>query len=477
MKTKIVSIILSFILISNSINAQEKELELFNETFPKLGNELKCSTEAEATQIDSKTVKSFRVELKRLSGALDDINAYKYDALVDEAAKVFINKKLKRRDLKILTDLINSKRNKIIAYMGTLTKFGADSVYCQRMLSLFDQEYNSKNYNQAYKYWNFLYHFYPRSSLRLYARGTSIITTKYKEEKNEEIKEKWLDTLKQVYDQRMRFFNEKSKGFVLGKKGRDILKLNKKDLDDAYKILGESIDLEKEKSEELVLSDYMKATDELFKQKKIDAAKFVDNYNKVIELLNKRRSIVSDKDRIENTIKYIDLIFSKSDAASCDNIVEAYQAKFEKSPDDVQLLKKIIKILIDKKCNKTDLYFDIVVALDKAEPTAFSSYGIAKMYFFKKKYETSKKYFDKAISMETNDSLKAKYLYETAVVLTEMGKKIEARKKALEADEANELIRKYSRYPNKEKAVWLSIYAGTKITVGCWINESTKARF
>ncbi len=67
MKTKIVSIILSFILISNSINAQEKELELFNETFPKLGNELKCSTEAEATQIDSKTVKSFRVELKRLS--------------------------------------------------------------------------------------------------------------------------------------------------------------------------------------------------------------------------------------------------------------------------------------------------------------------------------------------------------------------------------------------------------------------------
>ena len=341
-----------------------------------------------------------------------------------------------------------------------------------------------------------------------------------------------------VYDQRIKYFTtaEKTKGFVIGKKGRDLLKLSPNSLERAYKILAESINLEQANSDELILSDYMKATDEMFKKGKVEADKFVENYNKVSDLLNKKKEKSKDKDRIEQVIKYIDLIFSKSDATSCENIVGTYKVKFEKSPNDVELLKKIVKILIDKKCNETELYFSVVVALDKAEPTAFSSYGIAKMYYFKKDFEKSKEYYDKAVGMETSDSLKAKYLYETAVVLNEMGKKPAARTKALAAaklranygapymliatlyassgcatitspkvsnklpgisywvavdklikaktidpsitKEADDLIRSYrGRYPNKEKGVWLNIFKGTRVTVGCWINESTKARF
>ena len=159
MKKKIISIflILPFIFLSNNINAQEKEKELFNETFPKLGNELKCSDNT--AQLDNKTVKAFRVELVKLAGALDDLEAYKIDVLVDEAANVFTNKKLKKRDIKLLEEMIGNTRNKIIAYMGSLTKFGADSVFCTRKLALYDQFYNAKNFNEAYKHWNFLFTF------------------------------------------------------------------------------------------------------------------------------------------------------------------------------------------------------------------------------------------------------------------------------------------------------------------------------
>jgi hypothetical protein len=46
------------------------------------------------------------------------------------------------------------------------------------------------------------------------------------------------------------------------------------------------------------------------------------------------------------------------------------------------------------------------------------------------------------------------------------------------AEKANALILAYSRYyPNKEEAFFENVHEGNTFTVGCWINETTKARF
>jgi len=548
MKTRFISmvLILSFIFLSNNINAQNPEQELFNTAFPKFGNELKCSDNI--TKMDNKMVKVFRAELNKLSDANDDIVAYNAGALAEENSKVFTPKDLKKLDTKNLQKIISDMRSKIIAYMGSLTKYGADSINCIRNIALFTQSYKSKNYKAAYKYWSFLFQFYPKSSLNIYSRGTSVIQWKFKTEKNKELKQKWVDTLMLVYDQRVKYYLSRRypKGYVIGKKGKDLLKYSPKDFEKAYKILEESVNLQKVNSQDGILFAYMQATDAMFKKKKIDAGVFIDNYNKISDLLNQRLTKVKKNDAVKKTIENVDLLFRKSDAASCENIVAIYKVKYKAAPNDIELLKKIAQILDDvagksknateaKKCTDSQLYFDVIIGLDKDKPTALSSYRIAKMYFLKGNNGKSKEYYEKAIGMETNDSIKSKYLYESAIVLNKLGKKAAARTKALEAAklnpnygapylliatlyassgcnkitspkaaemqgvsywvavdklvkakaidpniiaDANKLINQYrSRFPNKEKGVWNNIFKGTKVTIGCWINESTTARF
>ena len=152
----------------------------------------------------------------------------------------------------------------------------------------------------------------------------------------------------------------------------------------------------------------------------------------------------------------------------------------------------------------------------------------------KKEYGKATEFLKKALELETDDSLKAKYYFKLAQVSNEQHNRPLARtyaRKAIElrsnygaaymligtlyaasgctslsnpegelsrisywvavdklvqakkvdpsiAEQANKLIGQYSRnFPNKEDAFFLGITNGKKVTVGCWINEPTVARF
>ena len=200
----------------------------------------------------------------------------------------------------------------------------------------------------------------------------------------------------------------------------------------------------------------------------------------------------------------------------------------------MELLEKIAGILDDKECTDSQLFFDVAVKLNELKPSAFSSYSIANMSLKKEEYGKADEFLRKAIELETNDSLKAKYYFKLAQVADQTGKKVQARtyaQKAISlrsnygapymliatlyaasgcksltepegelarisywvavdkliqakkvdpsiASQANKLIAQYSKnFPNKEDAFFLGITNGSKVTVGCWINEKTTARF
>ncbi len=130
MKKRLVSLmIVTVLFMSIKLMAQSPE-ELFKEAFPKLGNELNCSDDK--ASLTEQEVAEFRTELKRLAEAEDDIVAFNAGALTEENFKIFTNKKLKKADTEKILVLISDKRNKIIAYMGTLTKYGADEMECKK---------------------------------------------------------------------------------------------------------------------------------------------------------------------------------------------------------------------------------------------------------------------------------------------------------------------------------------------------------
>ena len=534
MKKRLVSLMIVFVLfLSVKVFAQSPE-ELFKTAFPKFGNELTCSSDK--TSLNAEEVKAFRNELKRLADAEDDIVAYEAGALTDENFKIFTNKNLKKQDTNELRKIITAKRNKIIGYMGTLTKYGADEMECKKSITLFKDAMKRKSFDDAYTYWNYLFHYYPMSTKSIYSKGTGLFAYLYNKANADE-KSAWVDTLMMLYDQRIKYFgNDKKypKGYILGRKGRDLLKYRKDDVEEAYAILKESVKLQGANSEDAVLLTYMQATEGMFVNEKVEADVVVDNYSQISDLLAKRLASLQKKTKTIKAIDGVDAIFANSQAATCTGIVGAYEKKFKESPDDVELLEKIAKILDNKDCTDSQLFFDVAIRLNELKPSPFASYSIANMYLKKKEYKKANGFLDKAIELETSDSLKAKYYYKQALVADKLGQKSQARSKANKAislrkgygapylliatlyagsrcntmtkpdgelsrvyywvavdklvqaksvdpsiaADANRLIGQYSKnYPNKEDAFFFGITKGTKVTVGCWINETTTVRF
>jgi len=519
--------------MSVKLMAQTPE-ELFNGAFPKFGNEINCSDEKES--LNTEEVTEFRNELKRLSEAEDDLIAFDAGALTEENFNVFTNKDLKKADTEKLLALITDKRGNIIAYMGTLTKYGADEMECKQSIALFNDAMKRKNYDDAYVNWNFLFHYYPMSTKSTYSKGSPLFNYKYNKAPKEE-KSLWVDTLMMIYDQRIKYFGKDKKyptGFILGRKGRDLLKYRKNNVEEAYGYLKESVKLQGVNSEDAVLLTYMQATEGMFVNEKVEADVVVDNYSQISDLLTKRLAALQKKTKIQKAIDGVDAIFANSDAATCTAIIGAYDKKYKASPDNVELMEKIAGILDDKDCTESQLYFDVIDKLNKINPSAFTSYGLANMSLKKEKYADARTYLKKAIELETSDSLKAKYYYKQALVANKLGQKQQARTYANKAislrkdfgapylliatlyassgckqmtkpegelsriaywvavdkliqaksvdpsitADANRLIGQYSKnYPNKEDAFFYGVTKGTTVTVGCWINERTKVRF
>jgi len=534
MKKKVISLMLvSVLFVVGKTFAQTSE-EIFSEAFPKLGNELKCNDSK--AKLTAQEVADFRAELQKLADADDDLLAFNAGALTDENFKVFTNKKLKKADTEAIAKIIHEKRNKMIAYMGTKTKYGAEEMECKKAIALFKQSVKQKSYDDAYGYWNYLFHYYPMSTKSIYSK-TGFLKYQYNKSKTSEEKNAWIDTLMMVYDQRIKYFGNDpkySKGFILGRKGRDLLKYRKTSIKEAYGYLYESVKLQGAKSEDAVLLTLMQATEGMFVNGEAEADIVVDNYSMISDLLAKRIGAVKNKTKTQQAIDGVDAIFANSKAATCEGIIGAYEKKFKANPDDLELLEKIAKILDDKDCTDSQLYFDIVEKLNKMKPSAFTSYGLANMSLKKNEYNKANEFLKKAIELETSDSLKAKYYYKLALVSNKQGQKQQARTyankainlrkdygapylliatlyagsgcttltkpegelsrvsywvavdklvQAKNADpsitaDANKLIGQYSRnFPNKEDAFFLNVTKGKRVTVGCWINESTTARF
>ncbi len=539
MKPKVITLIFICSLLFSSMSnlmAQDVEQELINGAFPEIKGGLLDESKETLSQSD---VADLRKVLDKINDAIDnDLKAFRYDALTAENSKVFEYKKLKKAkkkmDLDKLEKMLANERNKIIAYMGDKAQYGADPNECKKNLALLQQASKRKKMEEAYKYWNFLFHFYPRSSKMIYSKGAEIVEYKYQQTKDE----KWVDTLMLIYDQRIKykfFGNGKyPEGYILGRKATDILRHNKDDVEKAYPIFQRAIDLQKEKTECAVLLSFMQATDGMFVKGKVDAAEVVDNYTKLNALLEKRRANEPDNDIARQALGGVNAIFIKSEASTCEQLIPAFQKRFDKNKGNIDELEKIARMLSLKDCTDSDLFSEVAVEIDRLRPSALSKYALSMRFARDKDYAKASDYMQQAINMETEDTLKARDYYKLALFADAERKKSQAKSYALKAIEFNpnygspyillatmyassgcsqlvspqgelhnigywaavdkliqakkadpsvteyvdKLIRRYSGgYPNAEKAFMIGVTRGKTVRVGCWINETTTARF
>ena len=413
----------------------------------------------------------------------------------------------------------------LISFDGiSQNKWGNDSVACITNLSLFREYYKQKNYEDALTPWRWVYKNCPRSSGNIYKNGPTIIKSLMKSDPTN--KELYVDTLMQIYDQRIQFFGKE--GFVLGRKGSDLINYDLKRFEEAYNILKKSFDLEGNDSEAGALSSLMKAATYMQKNSLLEKSDIVRIYTEISTAVD--FNLANNKSKSKYYLKTssnIESLFTPY--ANCDDLISIFSYRFEENAEDIALLKKIIKTLESKECINDDLYFKVSSKLYELEPSALSASKMGKMCIAKKEYSKAIEYCNESVELEEETNLKSKYfliladayrnsssytLARNAVykslelkkgwgeayislgniyvaAATSCGNSFEqktvywvavdafrmASKDDEVADRARKSINTYSKYfPSTEECFFNNVNKEDTFKVSCWINQSTKVR-
>jgi tetratricopeptide (TPR) repeat protein len=427
-------------------------------------------------------------------------------------------------------------------------KYGDDSVKCVEDLSLYRESfkqwkasnYTSPSVDHAYRYWKRVFANCPSASENIYVDGVKMLDYYISQTKDPKQRQTLIDSMMLVYDTRIELFplhyqtGEPQKGAILARKGVDLYQLDPSAYEQVFEILSESIALDKaHTSAPAYVYDFRAAT-KMAQKGEIDTATVVDIYDQIseyIEINLKNAKAVNNEGEIavyESIQGNIESTFEPF--ATCRDLVKIYQVKFDKTPNDVELLKKITKILDKRRCQEEPLFFAATVNLYKLEPTPESAYMIGKLYLKQERYSEAIPYMENATNMEDKDRVADAYIF-LAQAYKGLGNFSKARAVALKgielrpgwgepyifigdlyaisandcgdndltkkvaywaavdkyykakqvdpslSEDADKRIKTYSVYfPPTEVLFFYNMSEGDSYTVGCWINETTTVR-
>lgn len=412
-----------------------------------------------------------------------------------------------------------------------MTPSDASEAMCKEQLSLYREYHKIKLYSYALPHWRWVFLNCPSASQNIYIDGVKIMSSTIDSTENPELKEKLIDTLLMVYDQRI--VNYKREGYVLGRKAIDALSYRPSMSEDAYKWLAKSVELQGNESDAAVLLYYLNTSIDLAKKEKIEKSEIFTVYDKVISIIENNINQLSNEKELTgwmNAKANVELIIEPH--ASCGDLVKIYEKKFEGAPEDTTLLKNITKMLDKRNCTKEgDLFFRATENLHRLKPDAQSAYLMGRLSIEKEQYGKAAEYMSQAAELYKVNTDKIKALYALTGIYTSLRNYSQARNTAYkilnlnpnegkayimigdlyamsagmcEVDDmggktvfwaaidkylkaksvdnsveqqANEKISQYSRYyPPTQDLFFRDLKEGTPYTVGCWINETTTVR-
>lgn len=427
-------------------------------------------------------------------------------------------------------------------------KYGNDSVKCVENLSLYRESfkqwkgsnYNNPSVDHAYKYWKLVFANCPSASENIYLDGVKMLDYFISQTKDPKRKRTLIDSMMLVYDTRIELFplhyqtGEPQKGTILARKGVDLYQIDPAQYIEVYNILKESITLDGPQTSAPAYVYYFRAATKMAQKGELDTATVVDIYDQLSEYIDlnlKNAKAVNNEGEVAVYTSIQGNIESTFEPfATCQDLVKIYQLKFDKTPNDIDLLKKITKVLEKGRCQEEPLFFSATVNLYKLEPSPESAYLIGKLYLKQDRYTEAIPYMEDATKMEDTDKVADAYIF-LAQAYKALGNFSKARSVALKGidlrsgwgepyifigdlyaisandcgdndltkkvaywaavdkyykakqvdpsltEEADKRIRTYSVYfPPAEVLFFYNMNEGDSYTVGCWINETTTVR-
>ena len=431
----------------------------------------------------------------------------------------------------------------VLLLSGGVTSAFAQTEDCNKNSSISHESVRAGNFKDAYLPWKEVLKACPTLKFYTFNDGIKILSAFLNEikDRNSADYKKYFDELMEVYDLRMQytpnFQHLKGTPTVGDTKGSKAISYiayaPNLDVNQAYAWLKESIEAEKEGSKSPILHYFLDMSLNKLKADPNHKEQFIQDYLTDSEYVDAAIAAENDpakKQALQQVKDNLVAMFINSGTADCESLQAIYGPKVEANQTDSAYLKKAISVMKMMKCTESEAYFQASYYMYKINPTADAATGCGYMAYKKGDFDTAIKYFDEALSLESDSEKKAQLCYIVAASLFNSKKLSQARSylqkaigfkenfgdayillaqlyasspnwndesalnkctyfvvidklqraKAVDpsvADKANELISTYARYtPKAEDLFMLGIKAGDRVTIGGWIGESTTVR-
>lgn len=284
----------------------------------------------------------------------------------------------------------------------------------------------------------------PKAQVSTYTNGAKILRALIAGEKDAAKQKQYFNELMKVHDQRIQYLDDlnklvkrdATKGSIIGMKAHDYFTMGGQDMNEAYNMFKEAIELEKENSDYFVLQEFMDAAARKMKSDESYKEQFIQDYlfaSGVADGALKAATKENDKKLLKVAKDNIDAFFINSGVATCDNLQAIYAPKVEQNKTNLDYLKQVISVMQMLNCTEQEAYFAASEAAHAIEPTAETAVGCGYMYYKKGDMDKCIDYFDQAINLEQDQLKKADYAYKTAAILFSKKQLSKAKQYALKA--------------------------------------------
>lgn len=427
---------------------------------------------------------------------------------------------------------------------GATSVMAQNDSICKSNSSVSHEAVKAGNFKDAYAPWKIVLETCPTLRYYTFKDGFLLLEGLLKQigDKNNPEYKKYFDELMYAHDMRMKYipeFQTKMKGVpsvadALGDKALAYLQWSPSaDVNQAYDWFKQSLEECKSDASPNVMHFFLDMSLRKLKADPAHKEQFIQDY--LLDTKYTDEAIAkAEKENIKAALKSVreglDAQFINSGAATCESLQEIYAPKVEANQGNLEVLKEVIKVMAMMGCKDSDAYLQASLYAYKLEPSADAAVGCAAMAFKKGDIDGSVKFFDEALTYETDNVKKADIAFKAASVLASAKKLSQARSYAQKAisfnenygapyiliaqlyagnykwndepalnkctffaaidklqrakavdpsvaEEANKLIASYSAYTPEAKDLFMLGYkAGDRITIGGWIGETTTIR-
>jgi tetratricopeptide (TPR) repeat protein len=298
---------------------------------------------------------------------------------------------------------------------------------CKQNLSLYREFRNQKLHKDAIGPWRKAVNICPGAAKTLYTDGVTFYRAFIDETEDEATKQLYVDSLLQLYDQRIEYYGEE--GFVLGLKGVDIMRYRPEAAKEAEKVLRQSVRLQKYDTDAQILSKFYQTIYELYRQGEADRSDLMIEFMPVLEYIEHNIQNLEDSIQADRYVKARENLYTFfiRIADDCDKVVEILSKTLDENPDDIEQNEKVLKVLNEADCTDSDFFETVATRVYRNAPTHDAAYSLGMRKLKNKEYGEAKKFFDEAAKLCDGCTKMEQYLLRGGQVAIITGNNNEAR--------------------------------------------------